>query len=125
MSEELQTFTAYFDVTTHSWVRNDECVIIPGPDSPVAVLERKIATGEVLNHEEFFTWLFMYEMNCSARSEEIINWILSQGDLTTDSKLSFDAWKGLYFAYNHVHAKMEMVSRKEYDVILALRNWGK
>lgn len=127
MNEHTETtYTATFDATSQEWNWDKQYEYGPQPGSPVCELLRKIETNEHMDHSDFFTYLFMLKNINSWYALDVISWITSQGDITTESKLSIAAWKGLYYAYEHVHNKAEFVSQKEYEIVKAMREaWGK
>lgn len=122
MNEQTETtYTATFDTTSQEWNWDKQYEYGPQPGSPVCELLRKIETNEHMDHSDFFTYLFMLKNINSWYALDVISWITSQGDITTESKLSIAAWKGLYYAYEHVHNKAEFVSQKEYEIVKAMR----
>ena len=127
MSEQEETtFTATFDHSSQQWTWDKDYDYGPRPGSPVDVLLKKIEANEHIDHNDFFNYLFMLQNMCSSYAREVIVWIINQGDLTTESKLSFAAWKGLYYAYEHEHNKVEWVTQKEYEIVKSMRNaWSK
>ena len=127
MSEQEETtFTATFDHGSQQWTWDKDYDYGPRPGSPVDILLKKIEANEQIDHKDFFNYLFMLRNMCSSYARDVIVWIINQGDITVDTKLSFAAWNGLYYAYEHEHNKVEWVTQKEYEIVKAMREaWGK
>lgn len=121
MSTET-SYTATFDRSSQLWIWDKEYEYGPQPGSPVDALSQKIKNKELLTHDDFFTYLFMMKSIDSSYVENVVCWILNQGDITADSRLSFAAWKGLYYAYEHEHNKVEWVTQKEHEIVKSMRN---
>lgn len=127
MNEQTETtYTATFDPTSQEWNWDKQYEYGPQPGSPVDILQQKIKANEYLNQDEFFTYLFMLRNMASQYARDVIDWIINQGDITIDSKLTLAAWNGLYYAYEHEHNNVEYVHQKEYEIITAMRQaWRK
>lgn len=127
MSEHTETtYTATFNSNTQEWTWDKDYEYGPRPGSPVYELLQKIEKNEHIDKKEFFNYLFMLQNINSWYAREIIVWIINQGVLTTESKLSLAAWKGLHYAYEHEHNKAEWVTQKEYEIVKSMQNaWSK
>lgn len=127
MSKNTQTmFTATFNKELQDWTWDKDYDYGPQPGSPVDILLKKIEANDKIDHQDFFNYLFMLRNMCSSYARDVIVWIINQGDLTTETKLSLAAWNGLYYAYENEHNKAKWVTQKEYEIVKSMQNaWNK